>query len=223
MQIGPKKVTQGLPAPHGTTLFPTRYAGIESGRESPMRTAIYILASMGLAGLATAGTHGGGHTGHTGAHLASNASNHASNTAPNAVNTAGIPNSPPGIAAPVRQPTIPPPSATPMPPPGVTPPSAQFTQPAQPTQPMQPGVTIQPTQPMHPSQMTDQQMVNSAHSRANNAANFQQRVPAASRGVGNPGKPDCSRMRGIDKAECERRDTVRDDLPAGVTTTQPER
>lgn len=31
------------------------------------------------------------------------------------------------------------------------------------------------------------------------------------------GPPDCSRMRGIQKSECERRDTVRDDLPAGVT------
>jgi hypothetical protein len=30
-------------------------------------------------------------------------------------------------------------------------------------------------------------------------------------------------MRGIEKAECERRDTVRDDLPAGETTAQPER
>jgi hypothetical protein len=27
-------------------------------------------------------------------------------------------------------------------------------------------------------------------------------------------------MRGLEKSECERRDTVRDDLPAGVTTTQ---
>jgi hypothetical protein len=33
--------------------------------------------------------------------------------------------------------------------------------------------------------------------------------------------PDCSQKRGLEKAECERRDTVRDDLPAGVTTTQP--
>ena len=29
---------------------------------------------------------------------------------------------------------------------------------------------------------------------------------------------DCSQLRGIDKSECERRDTVRDDLPAGVTS-----
>jgi hypothetical protein len=28
-------------------------------------------------------------------------------------------------------------------------------------------------------------------------------------------------MTGIQKSECERRDTSRDDLPAGVTTTQP--
>jgi hypothetical protein len=30
-------------------------------------------------------------------------------------------------------------------------------------------------------------------------------------------------MRGLEKSECERRDTVRDDLPAGVTTTQPKK
>jgi hypothetical protein len=30
-------------------------------------------------------------------------------------------------------------------------------------------------------------------------------------------------MRGLEKDECERRDTVRDDLPAGVTTSQPEK
>ena len=43
----------------------------------------------------------------------------------------------------------------------------------------------------------------------------------ASRGVGTSvNRPDCSQMRGIEKSECERRDTVRDDLPAGVTTTQ---
>src|SRR5262245_45491547 len=35
-----------------------------------------------------------------------------------------------------------------------------------------------------------------------------------------PNQPDCSQMTGIEKSECERRDTVRDDLPAGVTTTQ---
>jgi hypothetical protein len=46
-------------------------------------------------------------------------------------------------------------------------------------------------------------------------------VPPASRGVGTTNnKPDCSKMRSIEKSECERRDTSRDDLPAGVTTTQ---
>lgn len=33
----------------------------------------------------------------------------------------------------------------------------------------------------------------------------------------------CSNLRGLEKAECERRDTVRDDLPAGVTSTQPKK
>ena len=55
----------------------------------------------------------------------------------------------------------------------------------------------------------------------NNRANTQPRVPPASRGVGQSGRPDCSQMRGLEKSECERRDTSRDDLPAGVTTTQP--
>ncbi len=34
---------------------------------------------------------------------------------------------------------------------------------------------------------------------------------------------DCTQLRGLDKSECERRDTSRDDLPAGVTSTQKER
>ena len=47
------------------------------------------------------------------------------------------------------------------------------------------------------------------------------RVPPASRGAGTTNnRPDGSKMRGIEKSECERRDTMRDDLPAGVTTTQ---
>jgi hypothetical protein len=47
------------------------------------------------------------------------------------------------------------------------------------------------------------------------------RIPPAARGVGATNRPNCSTMRGLEKAECERRDTSRDDLPAGVTTTQP--
>jgi hypothetical protein len=47
------------------------------------------------------------------------------------------------------------------------------------------------------------------------------RVPPASRRVGAANRPNCSNLRGLEKAECERRDTSRDDLPAGVTTTQP--
>lgn len=94
-----------------------------------------------------------------------------------------------------------------MPPPGVTP-----TQPPGVTPMSPPGVA--PTQPMRN---------NPTGAMTNNPAVNQQRIGPASRGVGTPGKPDCSRLRGVDKAECERRDTVRDDLPAGVTTTQPQR
>jgi hypothetical protein len=49
----------------------------------------------------------------------------------------------------------------------------------------------------------------------------QTRIPPASRGIGTANRPDCSKMRGLEKSECERRDTSRDDLPAGVTSTQP--
>jgi hypothetical protein len=54
---------------------------------------------------------------------------------------------------------------------------------------------------------------------ANNPAipTARNRVRVASAGVVNSQR-DCSQLRGIDKSECERRDTVRDDLPAGVTT-----
>ena len=55
---------------------------------------------------------------------------------------------------------------------------------------------------------------------ANPAARKRIRVAAAGV-VGN--QRDCSQLRGIDKSECERRDTVRDDLPAGVTTGAAER
>jgi hypothetical protein len=49
-------------------------------------------------------------------------------------------------------------------------------------------------------------------------------VPPASRGAGQTNnRPDCSKMSGIQKSECERRDTSRDDLPAGVTTTQEQK
>jgi hypothetical protein len=48
-------------------------------------------------------------------------------------------------------------------------------------------------------------------------------VPPTLRGVGtSSSRPDCTQLRGIEKSECERRDSTRDDLPAGVTRTQPE-
>jgi hypothetical protein len=46
---------------------------------------------------------------------------------------------------------------------------------------------------------------------------------AASEAQGQSSRRDCTQLRGIDKSECERRDTSRDDLPAGVTATQKER
>jgi hypothetical protein len=55
----------------------------------------------------------------------------------------------------------------------------------------------------------------------NNPNVHRDRIPPAARNVGTANRPNCSNMRGLEKAECERRDTSRDDLPAGVTTTQP--
>ena len=46
---------------------------------------------------------------------------------------------------------------------------------------------------------------------------------AAADAQGQASRRDCTQLRGIEKAECERRDTSRDDLPAGVTSTQKER
>ena len=45
--------------------------------------------------------------------------------------------------------------------------------------------------------------------------------PATQEATPTAGKPDCSAKKGLEKSECERRDTSRDDLPAGVTATQP--
>ena len=43
---------------------------------------------------------------------------------------------------------------------------------------------------------------------------------AAADAQGQTNRRDCTQLRGIEKAECERRDTSRDDLPAGVTSSQ---
>lgn len=192
--------------------------------ERAMRTSVYVLAALAAAGLTTASAQ-----------------------------NAGNPANPPGTQTPVQQPrTSAPPSApTPAPRNSPTPsqptqPSSQATTPAQPTQTTQPAQSSQTSPPAQPRQTTQQAQPNSntqqtvrppdsartdANRRtndddnANNAARQNQsRVPPAMRGVGTTGsRPDCTKLRGIEKAECERRDTSRDDLPAGVTTTQPER
>jgi hypothetical protein len=62
-----------------------------------------------------------------------------------------------------------------------------------------------------------------AHPAANPAASTaRNRIRVAAAGVVS-NQRDCSQLRGLDKSECERRDTVRDDLPAGVTTGAAER
>ena len=139
-----------------------------------MRTSIYILAAVAVAGFATAG---------------------AQNT--------GNPATPSRAQTPARQPTTPPRPETPMPSPQTSP------TPAQPTQ-----QTVRPP---------DSQRARDRDEKRLNPANERQRVPPASRGVGTNGKPDCSKLRGLEKSECERRDTTRDDLPAGVTPKQEEK
>jgi hypothetical protein len=103
----------------------------------------------------------------------------------------------------------------------------QHTMPNSTAQPMPQGRPVPPAQtaPTSPTSTT-QQTVFPPDSRIdpnNPANNPAQRLPPASRGVGKPGRPDCSQMRGLEKSECERRDTTRDDLPAGVTSKQPEK
>jgi hypothetical protein len=152
-------------------------------------------------------------------------------------NTVGS-SSMPGAQAPVRQPsTSPPPSApsvpantspppstpTPTPSPANTspPPSSPTPAPANTSPPpstssSMPQQTVVPNQPNTASSARDTASANRAR-----VATQTDTVPPASRGVGTSGnRPDCSQMRGIEKSECERRDTSRDDLPAGVTTTQ---
>lgn len=97
--------------------------------------------------------------------------------------------------------------------PGTQTPVRQSTTSAPPSTPAQ--QTVRPPDSRRTADQTDR--------RLNNPANNQQRVPFASRGVGTTGKPDCSKLRGLEKSECERRDTSRDDLPAGVTSKQPEK
>jgi hypothetical protein len=62
----------------------------------------------------------------------------------------------------------------------------------------------------------NQAAANPAANPANATARNRTRVAIAAA----PNRRDCTQLRGIEKSECERRDTVRDDLPAGVTSTQ---
>ena len=122
-----------------------------------------------------------------------------------------LPSAPSQTVMPARPPqpatTTPPPTSTANTPPGVSTPVTQPQTSAPPATPLPP--TQRPPTPTQPNSTT-----------SDNAA----RVPPAARGVGTtPSRPDCSQMRGLEKSECERRDTVRDDLPAGVTTTQPKK
>lgn len=136
-----------------------------------MRTSIYLLAALTVAGFASVSAQSVG--------------NPPANTAAPPANTA---TPPANTATPPATTTTPPANSTPAPP---------------------PQQTVRP-----PDTSTNNTM--------NNPTQQQSRVPPASRGVGTTrSRPDCSKMRGLEKSECERRDTVRDDLPAGVTTTQP--
>ena len=75
--------------------------------------------------------------------------------------------------------------------------AAQTAQPANPANP-----AANPTNPANPT-----------------ATRPRARVAAAD-AQGQVNRRDCTQLRGLEKSECERRDTVRDDLPAGVTATK---
>jgi hypothetical protein len=89
--------------------------------------------------------------------------------------------------------------------------AAQTMTPATPVR--QPAPSPLPSQPTPANATT----ANPANNPAN--ATMRNRIRVA-RAVTNPNQRDCTQLRGIEKSECERRDTVRDDLPAGVTSTQ---
>jgi hypothetical protein len=188
-----------------------------------MRKGNLLLATciaMTWSGLTVAQTTTGGAQGAQGDSSASSASSAQGSQSAAPRTTAGTPTAP-GVQAPVRQPsTSPPPSAPPpraqtSPTPSAATPASNDATPASNEMPQQ---TVMPNEP------------NSAN-RAQNTPNDANRaraatqtyaVPPASRRVGTTGnRPDCSQLRGIEKSECERRDTSRDDLPAGVTSTQP--
>jgi hypothetical protein len=47
--------------------------------------------------------------------------------------------------------------------------------------------------------------------------------PSAEEPTRKPEEPRCANLKGLEKAECERRDTVDDDAPAGVTSSMREK
>jgi hypothetical protein len=137
---------------------------------------------------------------------------------------AATPAQTPGVPAPVNQPSAP-----------VDQP-ATSPQPTAPTPAQTPAQTPAPTSatqtPAPTSANTQQTVVPGTPNSANTTEEQRNRarlatqdvVPPASRGAGQTNnRPDCSKMSGIEKSECERRDTSRDDLPAGVTTTQEQK
>jgi hypothetical protein len=74
----------------------------------------------------------------------------------------------------------------------------------------QPATSALPSMPTPANQASANPAINPANATARNRTRLAAAAPDNRR--------DCSQLRGIDKSECERRDTVRDDLPAGVTT-----
>lgn len=162
-------------------------------------------------GLAAAqATHGGAQ-----AQGGSQRASAASQTAGTPQTAAGTPSAQ-GAQAPVRQPSTspspaaPPPAAQTSPTPSAATPASNSSSASSPS-----SMPQQTTVPNTPN------AAQSAADRSRIATQTYSVVPPASRGVGTTAnRPDCSQMRGLEKSECERRDTSRDDLPAGVTTTQ---
>jgi hypothetical protein len=114
--------------------------------------------------------------------------------------------SPPGTQTPVRQPQTSPPLATPVPAP-----APNQTSTPSPSQPAPAAAETESTSQAQPVEEEGEETV----------------PPPRRLAEGDDGATDtlgegrnCTRLRGIEKAECERRDNPRDDLPAGVTSSQ---
>lgn len=190
-------------------------------------------AALGQGTAGGAGTSGGSGGAQSTAMPTSSSGTPASSTS--APTSASGTSQTPGTQTPVQQPRTSPPPATPTPATNqTTSPTPSQSTPASTTGTIPPNASTagatppnntDQTQPSNPARSDMVDATDPARRRTAEASTTNSdTVPPAARGVGTTGnRPDCRQMRGLEKSECERRDTSRDDLPAGVTTTQPSR